>query len=71
MKYSVTLIALALGACLPEKPACSYAQLAAIETSYITTIVDACQGHTLHTCPAAPEIEEQYAKLREEWVQCR
>lgn len=71
----VVLVGAMLGAmagCFPnERAACSPVQLAAIESSYVAEMLEACDGFTLETCPAAPEIEARFAVQREEWISCR
>lgn len=63
--------ALAMAGCGRERPACSAAQLTALEASYVRDVVAACEGYALSDCPDAPSIESRYARLREDWVQCR
>jgi hypothetical protein len=54
-----------------ERPACSPLKLTEIEASYVTEVLEACEGWTLEACPAAPKIEDKYAGMREEWVRCQ
>lgn len=68
----VVLMLATTAGCLPaERPACSPVQLAAIESAYVAEMLEACDGYTLETCPAAPEIEGRFAVQREEWISCR
>jgi hypothetical protein len=65
-------LSLLLLACASERPACSPAALAALETAYATEVFSTCDGYdTPEQCPDYPAIKARFAAKREAWVSCR
>lgn len=54
-----------------EKPACTEATLAYLETQYVAEALQVCAGYEASECPELPAIREKYRLKREEWVSCR
>jgi len=55
----------------PALPAeCSDQRLAETQGLYTAEVLAACKGQTFDECEARIEIEERYAKMREEWAKC-
>jgi hypothetical protein len=53
-----------------EKPVCSPATLTAIQAKYAAELFESCHGKTLDNCDT-DAIDNKYAALTQEWVECQ
>jgi hypothetical protein len=63
---------LATGCAATQNPACSQANLALIESSYVAEVLTSCSDYkTPEECPRYEEIKARWEEKRQEWIQCQ
>lgn len=61
----------ATGCTHTERPACSAATLAQLQSTYVTELIEACNGKTLEECDKVDAIDNRHQKRVQEWVECQ